>query len=499
MATLAYNTSDLAPAPVLREKAARLLETVIFYGLLALVLLIALPYGGRDQWVESFFECAVWVFLILSITEAFFSKNLHLRHGALLWPLAAIIVFAYFQTLNIWPASSASPNVGGWGATSADPYATKIWLLKFVALVVTGFLLLRYANSERRVRTLFILVIGIAVLSALFGLLRQTAPSGWAASLLPRLKPGSGYAQFINRNQFAFLVEMAIGLTAGLLVAGGVKRDRVLLYLTAMIPLWLALVLSGSRGGLFTALCQLLFIGVWGPGIAARYDGGNHGEWGFMRRIGQSRLFRILLVACLCLTIILSAFWIGGERLVSQLESLPGELSGQEVEAVRRKDIWYSTWQMIKEHPLLGVGFGGYWMAVTQYHEGSGRLAPQQAHNDYLELAASGGVVGVALAGWFVFLFFRQVRKGLASTSRFQRAACFAALVALFGVALHSFVDFGLHLPINALVFVLLLVIALATSSQIVPSDKIIKSNAVNELSSPRLILLGKNGEEKSS
>ena len=51
----------------------------------------------------------------------------------------------------------------------------------------------------------------------------------------------------------------------------------------------------------------------------------------------------------------------------------------------------------------------------------------------------------------------------LRSVDSFRRAVCFGALVGLFGVAVHSLFDFGLHfVVVNSLVFVVLLVLAVA-------------------------------------
>ena len=115
-----------------------------------------------------------------------------------------------------------------------------------------------------------------------------------------------------------------------------------------------------------------------------------------------------------------------------------------------RRDIWAATWEMFEAHPLAGVGFGGYWVAVSRYHEGSGRSVPQQAHSDYLETLASGGLIGAALVACFVFLFAGQSMPLLRRGSSFERAARLGALTGLCGVAAHSLVEFGLHVPSNA-------------------------------------------------
>jgi O-antigen ligase len=115
---------------------------------------------------------------------------------------------------------------------------------------------------------------------------------------------------------------------------------------------------------------------------------------------------------------------------------------------------------MIKDHSITGVGFGGYWIAVSKYQEASGEIVPQQAHNDYLEMIASGGIVGAMLVAWALVEFGLIVRRRLKSKDNFTRALTLAALAGIVTVAIHSIVDFGLHVTINAVLFTSLLSIA---------------------------------------
>ena len=102
----------------------------------------------------------------------------------------------------------------------------------------------------------------------------------------------------------------------------------------------------------------------------------------------------------------------------------------------------------------------GYWAAIPAYHDASGTMTPQEAHNDYLELIASGGLIGLGLGVWFVVAVVKRIRENLEASNRFRRAACFGAAVGITGVAVHSLVDFGLHTVVNALVFTTLIVLA---------------------------------------
>ena len=90
--------------------------------------------------------------------------------------------------------------------------------------------------------------------------LRNTAPSTQHETgfLLPLLKQNQGYGQFINKNHFAYLMEMAFGLGLGIILGGGVERERLMIYVAILLPIWTGLVLANSRGGILAMLAQVV-------------------------------------------------------------------------------------------------------------------------------------------------------------------------------------------------------------------------------------------------
>jgi O-antigen ligase len=463
-----HELPDSMPGKTAASRASAILERIIFYSLLVLILVVATPYGIVSPWreaVETIFECGVFVLGILWMIEGMLSGAWVSRQHLLLLPLLLLVVFAYVQTLPLGSSSNMTGiNAAVWQAISYDPYETRLMVLKLLAYALTLGLLLRYTSSPGRLRVLVLFVIGIGVASAMFALLRQTTQRGAPEFLFPFVRQDRGYGQFVNRNHFAFLMEMGLGLVLGLLAGGGIRRDRVLVYLTPAIPIWVALVLSSSRGGILSMLCQLLLLALMFSAVRShgKLKVSNSNSSG-LTRIGSSPVFRLTLGAILLAATLIGIFWIGGEQIVSRFETIQDEVAAEVQDSnygSRRKEIWSATWEMIKSHPLAGVGIGGYWTAIPQYHNASGKMTPQQAHNDYLELLASGGVVGVVLGVSFIFLLVKFARATLRSVNNFRRAACFGALVGLFGISIHSLVDFGLHIPINALICLMLVAIA---------------------------------------
>jgi putative inorganic carbon (hco3(-)) transporter len=465
----------------------RYVERFIFYGLLVIIALTAIPYGTVEEWWIALFECAVFVIGAVWFLTGFINRDWRLTHSRLLWPLLAILLFIGLQTIDFGGRGGTAALPGAlWGTISADPYETRLVILRLLALILTFIMLLRYTSTHRRLRALIYLVIGIAVVSALFGILRQTTHHNTTGYFLPFLKPNSGYGQFINRNHFALLMEMAFGLVLGLLLSGGVSRDRVLIYLSLALPVWVALVLSNSRGGIFSMLGQLIFALLMFTLIRLPQMKSTSGrEWGgWLWRIKSSIVIRALLLVCLTIAVGISVVWVGGDQLANRLEATQTDANEETVDLRQgesRREVWRATWTLIKDNPLAGVGFGGYWAVIPKYHDASGKLTPQQAHNDYLEILASGGLIGAVLCGWFIFALLRSARVQLRSADSFRRAVAFGALVGLFGVAVHSLFDFGLHVVVNALIFVVLAV--LATAEARAPSS----NSAGKELSRQRL------------
>ena len=437
-------------------RIAELLGQAIYAAILTLIFLAAVAYGGSDPWWKAFFTSAIFAVGMLAALEMALAEKPSLPGFRLMLPIIALVIFALLQTISFSSAPALGVQLPFWNSISADPYETRIFALQLFALCLLGAMLFRYATTERRLRFLIHLIIFIAVLSAVFGLLRQTTQHEPGFGL-PMLLPDQGYGQFINKNHFAYLMEMGFGLSLGLVLAGGARRDRAPIYLAVLLPIWTALVLANSRGGVLAMVVQLVVALLLFP-YAARE---TRNRLGRLVRLPAVRMALIIVLSVICVAGVL---WTGGDRLATNIEATRLEFQTSESRVrVNRTQIWHSTLRMIADYPFAGVDLGGYWTAFPKYHDASGTMTPQQAHNDYLELIASGGIVGLLLFVWFAVVAVKKARDSLRASDSFRRAACFAALIAIAGIAVHSLVDFGLHRMLIAMIFVALVVIATAS------------------------------------
>ncbi len=401
--------------------------------LLVLLVIAAIPYGTVEPWWKAAFVCAVFAISILAIID-----RLAIDGTPVLLPMLALSVLAFVQTLSF--GSQQVAGIAVWNTISADPFQTRFFALQMLALSAWLALLYRYVTSERRIRVLVYTIIAIAVVSAVFGILRQ-ATQHQTGFVLPLLRQNQGYGQFVNKNHFAYLMEMAFGLGIGMAIASRAKRERLLIYVALLLPIWTALVLSNSRGGILAMLVQIVSAALL---LSSR---------------SLSALRAVLLVV-LVAGVLLGTFWVGGDRLASNFENATRELNPTEAAGVSRNEIWRATLKMFAAHPIAGVGLGGYWIGITAYHDASGLMTPQEAHNDYLELLSSGGLIGFAIGVWFAVLVIREARRNYDGS--YVRLG---AILGITGVAAHSLVDFGLHILINAIVLLSLIVIATRKST----------------------------------
>jgi O-antigen ligase len=428
-----------------------LLNKLVFSVLVILIVLTPIPYGTVEPWWKAAFVSAVFAICILALIENLITGNIEIRGKAVLLPMLSLAALAFIQTLSLGPRTEANLQV--WNAISADPYQTRFFALQLLSLTAFLALLYRYASTERRVRVLVYTVLVIAIVSAVFGILRQTTQQQ-TGFFLPLLRLKQGYGQFINKNHFAYLMEMAFGLGLGIILGGGVKKDRVMINVALLLPIWTALVLANSRGGVLAMITQIIIAVLLLTSVRVLSAGYQ------LQKIPQSAAIRAVLLVVLLVGIVVGTLWMGGDRLASNFEGASSEFtSDTSRQGASRNEIWRASLKMFAAHPILGVGLGGYWIGITAYHDASGLMTPQEAHNDYLELLSSGGVIGLALGIWFVVTVIKKTRENFLDGSGYMRAVKFGAILGIAGVAAHSLVDFGLHIMTNAVVFLTLIMI----------------------------------------
>lgn len=460
------------------SSATTVLGRSIFVALLCLIPIFAAPYGATPPLWTGLLQILIFLLGVAWAIDGFQSSGWFVPEHKLLLPLVALLLYAVLQIIPLGATQAAG--VESYARyISAMPYQTKWFAWQLLALSVFAAILMRYVETELRLQTLTYVVIGTGIASGLFGLLRQTTDAPTFLFDNPELARGT-FAQFVNRNHFAYLAEMVFAVCLGLLV-GDRRKERSLVYLSLLLPCWLSLVSSRSRGGLlgmFAAVIIVLLVILIVPPKTIenhhrrRRHRSSSEPSGLINRLTAIKLPAMTKkilgasgIAILLGAILIGVVWIGGDPLATRVERTRDEFGVTENNSAvtggaSRAEIWQATRKLIAAHPITGSGFGAFDVALTRHHVGSGMMYVQQAHNDYLELLAGGGIIAALLVVWFVVWTLRAAVRKLKTAVGFDYGATVGALGGIAAIAAHSLVEFGLHTPINALVFMSLFVLA---------------------------------------
>ena len=259
---------------------------------------------------------------------------------------------------------------------------------------------------------------------------------------------GRASGTYISPNNFAGFLEMLLPLATAYVLVGRMKPVvRILLGYSALVML-AGMVVTFSRGGWVAVVVALLVL--LGTLIFHR----NH----------RLPAFLLLVVLAVGGTVFVTNYL---SKTLSYMRRVgtPGEAG--ELNLAVRLDIWTAAEQMWRDHFWWGVGPAHYDYRFREYRPESVQMSPDRVHNDYLNLLADWGAAGgiIVLAGMVTFgaglrKTWKYVRPpendfGRGLSNRF--AFFLGASAGLFALAVHSMVDFNLHIPANAILGVTLL------------------------------------------
>lgn len=300
-------------------------------------------------------------------------------------------------------------------------------------------------NSASRMNKLvnFLLIFGFAY--SFFAILQSFLSPGKIYGIYERFG-AFPFGSFVSRHNFAAFVEMTIALPLGLLLSGGVKRDKKLLYVTAIALMGVALLLSGSRGGLVAMIAGVILMIF----VTTR----SHGYKKIALRAGLAAVFVAVVIA--------GSIYVGGESSLTRI----AETATSKDVTTDRTHIWGITLKIITANFPLGAGIGAFGQAYTPFDDYSGLERVEQAHNDYLQVLADAGLVGAVIAGFFLVTLVITIRRNINRENVFRKGVATGAAGGIFAILVHSTFDFVLHTTAISLMFILLLVLLVASGRQ---------------------------------
>ncbi len=452
-----------------------------FIELLLVFLLVFTPlaYGAVHSGSIAIFEIIaalmvmLWIFKMLSLGRLEFVRN----------PITpCIFLFIGYVFLQYFFSQHAIPNTP-YSIRSIYSWATKTELLKLISYAMFFFVTLNIIRTRRQITRVLSVIIIMGFLMSIFYLMRYfgaPAPAG-----------------FINPDHFSAYLGMIIPLSFGFLFAGNtivsaksvefsvcagtaaspvIARNTafpvsagniasrviakntasrviarstdevgttkqsypaILLFFTIII-MSAALFFTMSRGGMFSFIAALIFIALL---VSTRRSMKNKG-W---------------IILAIAVFIILVIAWLGATPVVERILSFKAEIASRYFGG--RLPIWQGTISIIKDNFIFGTGLGTFNYIFPKYQPLSIiNKHYTYAHSDFLELLSEVGIVGFVLfvAGGLcvVVYLFRCFRQRHDPWVTGMSICVFGSLIAIF---IHSFTDFNLHIPANAVLLAIIL------------------------------------------
>ncbi len=310
------------------------------------------------------------------------------RRSVFLSPVfLSLVVFMAAQILSVRHA-------GRWDIMEEISF----WSTPFMFVVISVLLASNPTALKRYVwgmilGGMFIVVYGIYAVYAKLGL----AITGRAGA----------YGVYANHNDYSFIVILILPFifTYMQAEAGILRRGLLGIFLVTCVA---GIFMSLSRGGVLALVLEFALIVL----LAMKGNG------------------RLLLLPVLALA--------GAVAIVYQWhareENQAGGYTAEDAEE-SRFELWKAARRMIAAKPLFGVGSRRFAEYAKEYYDLSGNQKGKVAHNTYLEILATSGLVGFGAFMYMWYCFVREMRRKSPYTGPpWVEATRIAALISLYSI-----------------------------------------------------------------
>ncbi|MDR7434489.1 MAG: O-antigen ligase family protein [Armatimonadota bacterium] len=311
-----------------------------------------------------------------------------------------IPLFVYALAIAIATVFSVDPWVSFWGR-----YNRREGFLTLIAYLLVTALTARYLKSKPQVqRWIGGLFIGSAIVIA-YGIAQY-----FGLEIIPNLESGGrSFATMGNPDFLAMYLVLVQSLAMTLFLYGS-ESPYWLIFWGITTGTYLTLLMTLSRAG---------WLGIALSGVMIVWMG-----WPRLKQDSAVRRRLAILATSLALVTVLFE-WPGGPFSRPGLTITTRILSTGEVETSgvsERLWIWYNTVLVIVKRPLIGWGpetLSHVFPYVPQeryleFVQRWGRFGiVDRAHNDFLHVAASTGLIGLASYIWVLVRFFRVVFQSI--------------------------------------------------------------------------------------
>ena len=415
------------PDTTLQPQPSRLgINQAVLYGVTTLLLFCPLAFGAVEPWAIFTLQSASAILFLLWL----FGQT-RAAQPTVLWTPVFPPMFAFMALVVI----QLLPRI------SAYRHATYSVLLLYIAYGLACFLITQTLTRTTQIRRIATAAVIYGTAVAMFAVLQSlssTTKLYWIRT--PRFG-GWIYGPYVNHNHYAGLMEMLLPIPLVFAFSRYARGRLRWAAASSAAFMGATIFLSGSRGGMVAFALQVaVFL------------------WFLFRERAAGRA--AFLMAAFLVISLASIAWIGGSEVTARLSTITASKHSDLANDIRFK-INRDTLHMFAQRPIFGWGLGTFETVYPQFRSFYTNFLVDKAHNDYLQLLAETGVLGFAIMIWFLISALRRALRKIRNwPSDVNGSVALAVVIGITGILVHSFVDFNLEIPANALLFYVLCAVA---------------------------------------
>jgi len=387
-----------------------------------------------NPWLISTMKTAfIQVLVIIAASLYLLTEGKHrLVKSGLNYPIIAFIIACSISVLS-----------------SIDIYTSIYSLFSIILLAGLYSLVPNIVMDIRQIRKIMVSLIFVSGLISIYSIGQY-----FGIDLLNLKVVGSGYISgpFENRNVLASFLVFAMPVSIGFLFEMTNRKSKIAAALVAILTL-IALIFTRTRGAWLGFIGAMVF-----------FAGAKLMNVEGLKKIHKSLCARKSLIIVFLLVICLGL-------LIRYDYSKKGSFTKKFLSIADLKDpatrhrfvMWHTGRDIIKEHPLLGTGIGTFKKIHPKYQskylrtEKYGRFEglSRFAHNDYLEITADTGILGLGTFLWLIVTLYWIGLKKLKQIdqSKYSPNLLIVTLSSLTAVLIHSFFHYSFYLPTTSMLF----------------------------------------------
>lgn len=413
----------------------KLYDKIILTSLKALTLFIVLFV---NKYVLDFRIDQVMILKLFSIFLALFLFSEVITIKEIIFKKNDLIFVVFLFILLISLSFILSPNK----TISFQDYFT------LISYFFIFFLVKNYVNSQPQIESFIKIFFITSFIVSLYTIIQYY-------NLDPYLKNLTNLTSTIGlKNWISNYIGMFFPITFIFFLVKKNKQNKIIYYFLLSI-FYITLIICQSRGIWISIGLTLIFA------IYVIF------KFRLIKIFQENRKWLILLLSTiLAITIVYSTGNPLNKSIVTAPQRALSTFNENDPSINARRLIWETTINMIKEKPLLGSGIGTFKLIYLNYQAELLKNKPEylkyfanagEAHNEYLQMAAEIGIIGLGIFLMIIFMLYKIVFISLnAKIDESKKLTLLGMILGISCFLIHSLFAFPLHVPVLGTSFFIL-------------------------------------------